>query len=61
MLYDSKMCDKAVNKCVFVFDSVPDQYKPQEMWDTVASLLILFLINIKLKECFTESFVKILF
>ena len=25
------MCDKAVDKCPFVFDSVPDQYKTQEM------------------------------
>ena len=44
MLYDSKMCDKAVNKCFFVFHSIPEQYKTQEMCDIV-------LINIKLKEC----------
>ena len=25
------MCDKAVDKCPFVFDSVPNQYKTQEM------------------------------
>ena len=36
MLYDSKkMCDKAVNSCFFV--SIPDQYKTQEMCDTIAS------------------------
>ena len=31
------MCDKAVNKCSFVFDCIPDQYKTQEMCDTIAS------------------------
>ena len=31
------MCDKAVNTCFFVFDSIPDQYKTQEMYDTVLS------------------------
>ena len=31
------MCNKAVNKCLFVFDSIRDQYKTQEMCDTVAS------------------------
>ena len=37
MLYDSKMNDKAVNRCFFVFDSILDQYKTQEMCDTVVS------------------------
>ena len=27
------MNDKAVNTSDFVFDSVPDLYKTQEMWD----------------------------
>ena len=31
------MCDKAVDTCPFVFDSVPDRYKTQEMHDTVVS------------------------
>ena len=31
------MCDKAVNRCFFVFASIPDQYKTQEMFNTVAS------------------------
>ena len=35
MLYDSKMCEKAVNRYFFVFDSIPDQYRTQEMCDTV--------------------------
>ena len=26
-----KMCDKSVDTCPFMFDSVPDQYKTQEM------------------------------
>ena len=29
------MCDKAVNRGFFVFDSVPDWYKTQEMFDRV--------------------------
>ena len=26
-----KMCDEAVDTCPFVFDSVPDQYKTQDV------------------------------
>ena len=37
MLYDSKMCDDAINRCYFVFDYIPDQYKTQEMCDRVVS------------------------
>ena len=29
------MCDKAVNSCFLVFDSVSDQYKTQEVYDRV--------------------------
>ena len=36
MLQDSTMCDKAVDTCPIVFDSVLDQYKTQEMCDEVA-------------------------
>ena len=32
-----KMCDKAVNRCYFVFDSIPDQCKTQEMCDRFVS------------------------
>ena len=31
------MCDKAVNRCFFVFDSIPDRYKTQEMCARVVS------------------------
>ena len=31
------MSHKAVDKCPFVFDYVPDQYKPQEMCDKIVS------------------------
>ena len=31
------MCDKAVNRLFFAFDSIHDQYKTQEMGDTVVS------------------------
>ena len=31
-----EMCDKAVNKCFFVFDSIPDQYKTQEMCNNLS-------------------------
>ena len=29
------MCDKAVNRCFFVTDSIPNQYKTQEMCDRI--------------------------
>ena len=31
------MCNKAVNRCVFVFDSIPDRYKTQKMRYRVVS------------------------
>ena len=31
------MCNKSINRCFFVFDSVPDQYKSQEMCDRFVS------------------------
>ena len=31
------MCNKAVNGCFFVFNSIPDRYKTQEMCDRVVS------------------------
>ena len=37
------MCDKAVNRGFFVFDSVPDWYKTQE-------ILTELFINMKLKN-----------
>ena len=36
-LITQEMSDKAVNRCFFVFDSIPDLYKTQEMCDRVAS------------------------
>ena len=32
-----EMCDKAVNRCFFVFYSITNQYKTQEMCDRVGS------------------------
>ena len=32
-----EICDIAVNRCAFVFDSIPDWYKTQEMCDRVVS------------------------
>ena len=29
------MCDKAVNRCFCVFDSIPDWYKSQKLCDRV--------------------------
>ena len=29
-----EMRDKAVNRCLFVFDSMPDQYKSREICDS---------------------------
>ena len=31
------MCDKAVNRCLFLFHSISDQYKTKEMCDRVVS------------------------
>ena len=33
-----EMCIKAVHRCFFVFDSIPDQYRTREICDLVASL-----------------------
>ena len=48
------MCDKAVNRCFFVFHSIPDQFKTQEMCDTVApedpSLILYCSDKYKLKK-----------
>ena len=30
-----KMCGKAVNRCFFVFDSIPNQYKTQKMCSSI--------------------------
>ena len=32
-----EMCEKAVNRCFFILDSIPDWYKPQETCGRVAS------------------------
>ena len=32
-----EMCDKAVDKCPFVFDSVSNQYKTQEIFEKMVS------------------------
>ena len=32
-----EMCDKAVNGCLFTFDSIPDRYKTQKMCYSVVS------------------------
>ena len=32
------MCYRAVHRCFFVFDSIPDQYKTQEICDQAVSL-----------------------
>ena len=41
------MCNKVVNICLFLSDSIPDQYKTQEMCDkAVDNYLYLFLFLI---------------
>ena len=32
-----EMCDKEINRCIFVFYAIPNQYKTQEMNDRVFS------------------------
>ena len=43
------MCDIAVSRCFFEFDSIPDWYKTQEMCDRLVSedsfLIVYCLIN----------------
>ena len=50
-----KMCGEALNRCYFVFDCIPDQYKTQEMCDIVVSkdpfLIVYCPVNIQLKKC----------
>ena len=35
---NQEMCNKAVHRCFFVFDSIPDQYKTHEICDIVVSV-----------------------
>ena len=35
-LMTQRMCDKAVERCFFVSDSIFDQYKTSKMYDRVA-------------------------
>ena len=35
-----EMCYKAVHRCFFVFDSIPDQYKIQEISDIVVFYIL---------------------
>ena len=37
MVPNAMKCDKAVDNCPFIFDSVPDQYIAQEMCEKVVS------------------------
>ena len=38
-LITQQMCDKSVNRCFFVFDSILEQYKTQEVCDRVFSVI----------------------
>ena len=48
-------CDRAIDRCFLVFDSILDQYKPQVICDRVVSedpfLIVYCPIDTKLKEC----------
>ena len=60
-----KMCDKAVNAYPSTIKFVTECFMTQEMCDkavhTCFLYFILFLINIRLKKCLIELFLKILF
>ena len=60
-----KMCDKAVNTYPSTIKFVPECFMTQKCVMTqsidVILYLTIFLINIKLKKCVTELFLKILF
>ena len=38
------MCHSAVHRCFFVFDSIPDKYKTQEVCNLVVSLSLSFIV-----------------
>ena len=54
-----EMCDKAINTCFFVFTSVPDQCKTQEIGNRVISedpfMLIYCLNRYKTQKMFDEA------
>ena len=60
-----KMCDKAVSTYPSTIKFVPECFMTQEMCDKAINrcffYFIIFLINIKLKKCVTELFLKIVF
>ena len=61
-----KMCDKAVYAYPSTTKFFPECYKDQEMCNKVAIrcfflFFILFLIDVKLKKCMTELFLRIFF
>ena len=45
------MCNKAVNRFLCVFNSIPDQYKTQEIYDIVVSLYPLSTVYCPDKYC----------
>ena len=55
------MCDKAANTHPSTIEYVPDQFETQEICDKAVDNLILFQINIRLKKCVAELFLKIIF
>ena len=61
-----KMCDKAVYAYPSTTKFFPECYKDQEMCNKVAIrcfflFFISFLIDVKLKKCMTELFLRIFF
>ena len=61
VLRPKKMCDKVLS----FYNAIPDRFKTQEVCDkavdTFHLYLILFLIEIQLKNCLIKLFLKILF
>ena len=58
------MCDKAVDTYHSTIKFVPECHKTQEMCDKAVDTFlyfIIFLIDIKCKECVTELFLKPIF
>ena len=58
---NKKICNKAADNYPHALEFVPECYKTQKICQKagVFLYLILFLINIKLKKCVTEMFLKI--
>ena len=48
------MCHRAIHRCSFVFDAIPDKYKTQEICNLAVSLYFSFIVFCPYK-CITQE------